>query len=383
MSMNIQPGYSMLDEHFGYVTDGVRLRRFGAAIAKAVRPGDVVLDLGCGSGILGLLSFRAGASRVIAIDSTAMIEVAREVFRRSGFANSCELRRGSSFHVQTSELVDVVVCDHVGCFGFDYGILELLRDARERFLKPQGIVLPSRVKLMLGAVQSDVARARIDRWRSEKVPQELDWLATNSVNTKQVVKLTPENILGEPCELETINLTSESREFFSCTAQLTVRRSGILHGLAGWFECELIEGVWMTNSPLSEEAIDRPQAFLPIGEPTSVQSGERIEVTVMARPADNVIAWIVDFPLSGKQFRHSTWAGTVLSQDDMLRFSPHRKPHLSRIGRARGIVLSYCDGRRSAAEIEELVLQEHRDLLPSQLEISRFVGEVLTQDTDQ
>ena len=39
-----------------------------------------------------------------------------------------------------------------------------------------------------------------------------------------------------------------------------------LDGLAGWFECELAEGVWMTNSPLADNPIRRPQAFLPIGE---------------------------------------------------------------------------------------------------------------------
>lgn len=333
-------------------------------------------------GFLGLLSLRVGASRVVAINSTAMIEVAREVYRRAGFAGRSELRHGSSFRVQTSEPVDIVVCDHVGFFGFDYGIIELLRDARERFLKPQGIVLPSRIKLVLGAAQSDLARARVDGWRSEKVPEECHWLFANSVNTKHAVKLSRENILGGPCELETINLLSESREFFSWTAELTVQRAGVIHGLSGWFECELVEGVWMTNSPLSKEAIDRPQAFLPIGEPTSVQEGECIAVTVMARPKDNVIAWSVEFPASGQQFSHSTWLGTVLGQDDMLRAGPDWKPQVSRTGSGRSIVLSYCDGRRSAAEIEELVLREHSDLFPSRLEISRFVCEVLARDTD-
>jgi len=372
----------MLDEHFGYISDDIRLRHLATAIAKAVRSGDVVVDLGCGSGVLGLLSLQAGASRVIAIDSTAMIEVARETFRRAGFANRCELCRGWSFRVQTSERADVVVCDHLGCFGFDYGIIELLQDARERFLKPRGIVVPSRVKLMLGAVESDVARAKVDGWRSEKVPQAYHWLVANSVNSKHVVKLSPQNILGGPCELATIYLATESREFFQWTAELTVRRSGVLHGLAGWFECELIEGVWMTNSPLYEEAIDRPQAFLPIGKPTAVRVGERVEVTVMARPTDNVIAWSVEFPLSGQKFRHTTWLAAALGRDDLLRTRPDRKPQLNRTGRARGIVLSYCDGRRRAAEIEELVLREHSDLFPSRSEISRFVGEVLARDTD-
>ena len=67
----------MLDEHLGYVADRIRLERFEAAVAAAVRPGDRVADLGCGSGVLGLLCLQAGAGRVIGIDSTAMLEVAR------------------------------------------------------------------------------------------------------------------------------------------------------------------------------------------------------------------------------------------------------------------------------------------------------------------
>ena len=36
------------------------------------------------------------------------------------------------------------------------------------------------------------------------------------------------------------------------TGPMTIERDGVMHGLGGWFECELAEGVWMTNSPLSE-----------------------------------------------------------------------------------------------------------------------------------
>ena len=70
---------SVIDEHRTYLSDHARLAAYTAAIYEAVRPGDVVLDLGCGTGILGLLACRAGAARVYAIDSTGMIEVARRL----------------------------------------------------------------------------------------------------------------------------------------------------------------------------------------------------------------------------------------------------------------------------------------------------------------
>lgn len=55
----------------------------------------------------------------------------------------------------------------------------------------------------------------------------------------------------------------------------------------------------MTNSPLAEGRINRPQAFLPIDEAVEVKAGERVKATVMARPAEHLIAGVVEFPTSG------------------------------------------------------------------------------------
>jgi hypothetical protein len=38
----------MLEEHLGYVADRIRLEPFQAAIAKVIKAGDRVADLGCG-----------------------------------------------------------------------------------------------------------------------------------------------------------------------------------------------------------------------------------------------------------------------------------------------------------------------------------------------
>ena len=70
---------------------------------------------------------------VFGIDATAMLEVARETFARAGLAERSRFIRGRSLRVELPEEVDLVICDHVGYFGFDYGIVETLQDARRRF----------------------------------------------------------------------------------------------------------------------------------------------------------------------------------------------------------------------------------------------------------
>ncbi len=372
----------MLEEHLGYVSDAVRLARYQAAIAKAVAKGSSVADLGSGSGVLGLLCLQAGAGRLFSVDDSDMLEVARESMTRSGYANCSSFIRGKSSQIELPEPVDVVICDHVGYFGFDYGVIEFFADARKRFLKQGGTLIPSRIRLNVAAVGAQRCDELANGWCAEGIPNEFHWLRKHAVNTKHAVNLERGDVLAAPAALGDINLYADNPEFFSWTGEICIERDGLMHGLAGWFECELAEGVWMTNSPLAEEPIRRPQAFLPIDEAVKVQAGDTVRATVMARPADHLIAWVVEFPASGRRFAHSTWQGQILTPEQLMQRNPEHVPQLGCKGQATATVLSYCDGTRTVAEIEHAVLRDHPDLLPSAGEISGFVAKILGRDAE-
>ena len=372
----------ILDEHFSYVADAIRLRQFRSAVAQVVQPGDRVADVGCGSAVLGLLCLQAGAGHVDAIDSTAAIEIARQSLTQAGWGDKASFFHGQSFQVELSEPVNVVICDHVGYLGFDYGLIETLADARRRFLKPGGRLIPGSLRLKLGAVESEKCHQLAEGWRAHGIPGEFHWLRQHGINTKHAVNLQADEVLAGPAELGCIDLQAENPDFFSWTVELTMARDGVLHGLAGWFECELAENVWMTNSPLSAEAIKRSQAFLPIDGPLSVKAGDIVSATVMARPADRLIAWEVRHPASGSKFNHSTWLGDLLMQEQLGKTRPGHVPQLSRVARAKALVMGYCDGHRTVAQIRETVLHDHPDLFPSPSEITRFVDAVLGGNTE-
>ena len=371
----------VLKEHLGYLSHRHRLDLYRAAVKKVIRPGDRVVDAGCGTGVLGLLCLQAGAAHVYAIDSTAAIEVAREALTRAGWASKAAFICGSSFQVELPERVDMVICDHVGYFGFDYGLIGLLADARKRFLKPGGTLMPRRLTLHVGAVESQKCQQLAEAWQSLGIPPEFHWVRQHSVNSKHAVDLQRDELMTDPAELCCIDLQVDQPDFFSWSARLTVQRDGVLHGLAGWFECELAEGIWMTNSPFSNASIDRFQAFFPIDEALPVKCGEVLDVTVMARPADNIIAWGVVHPASGRRFSHSTWQGDLLERERLARSRPEHVPQVGRIAHARSLVLGYCDGHRSVAQMQEAVLRDHPALFPSTEEITRFVTTVLSRDT--
>jgi hypothetical protein len=310
-----------------------------------------------------------------------MLDIARESLTRAGQSDHATFIRGKSSQLELPERVDMVICDHVGYFGFDYGVVEFLGDAKQRLLKPGGTLVPSSIRLHVAAVGSQKCSELAHGWQAGNILPEFHWLRRYSTNTKHAVNLERGDVLGPPVALGDIDLHADNPEFFSWNAELRIERDGVMHGIAGWFECELAEAVWMTNSPLAEKPIHRPQAFLPIGEAVTVKSEDVVKATIMARPAEHLIAWTVEFPATGQRFSHSTWQGMLLSPEVLVRSKPNHVPHLSHEGQARITVLGYCDGKRSVQEIEQAVLRDHPSLFPSSGEISRFVAQVLGRDT--
>src|SRR5215467_2076803 len=101
----------VVDEHRQYLCDRARLGVFERAIAATVRPGDVVIDLGAGTGIFGLLACRAGAARVYAIEPGGMIELARALAAANGVGDRITFVRAHSSEAQLPEQADVLVGD--------------------------------------------------------------------------------------------------------------------------------------------------------------------------------------------------------------------------------------------------------------------------------
>ncbi len=367
-----------LEEHHSYLCDPVRREKFERAVAGLIAGGDTVADIGCGFGVLGLMCLKAGASHVWGIDRTEAIEIARETMSRNGFADRYTCLHQTSFQAELPHPVDVVICDHVGYFGFDYDIVKTMDDAR-RFLKPGGKVLPARIVLQVAAAQSPGCRKVADAWVTEPILPEYAWLREYGVNTRHPYNFTAEEIASAPVDLGTIDLRSDSPELFSFAANLKADRTCELDGLAGWFACELANDIWMTNSPVEPDRINRTQVFLPFAAPLPVMEGDEVEVRVSIRHETLQISWSARVVRTGRQMRQSTWASTILDPLDRLP-ADDRQRHLTPSGKALLSLLAHIDGQTSDSDIEAAMLSQHPDLFPSREQISRFVRAELNRN---
>lgn len=377
----------ILDEHRQYLADSTRLSAFQSAIASVVRPGHVVLDLASGTGIMGLLACRAGASKVYSIEKGGIVALARDVARANGHGDCVVFIKAYSPQADLPERVDVVVADQLGGFGFDAGVIEFYADARQRFLKPEGVAIPLRLDLTLAPVEAPELFDQVEFWNTS--PAGFDFRATRVIaaNASYHVDLPARSVCGDAVVISVVDLNHATIAPFHGEATAIIRRSGTLHGLGGWFTAELAAGVFMTNSPLAPERIHRHQIYFPIDCPVQVVEGDSVEIRMMVRPTDSVVNWNVDVMdgCSGAKkasFRHSTWKAKLLPAEDLARTQPGFKPKLMPRGEARRTVVNLCDGVRTLTQIEDEVSRLHSDLFRTREEAVGFVAEVVAQYTE-
>lgn len=378
----------ILDEHQRYLADLPRVAAFRQAIAEVVKPGDTVLDLGAGTGILGLLACQAGAGRVYAVDDGGMVQAAREVCRANGFEDRIIHIKAHSTRMELPEPVDVIVADQIGGFGLEAGLLEYFSDARDRFLKPHGRAIPGRLELYLAPVEQEAMWNRVAFWTHWPAGFDFQPVGSHAVNTVHPAKYQESDLLSEPAVIASLDVLQAPAVIAGRPASFTARRAGRLHGLGGWFSALLSPKVALTNSPLAKDAIDRHGVFFPLREPVSITKGDRLDVRMSLRPADGILTWKVEVygADAGQRVRkatesHSTFEGLLLAGEDLRKTQPTFVPRLSPWGEARLSVLSLCNGERPMAEVEEEVYRRHPKLFRSPDDAARFVREVITPST--
>jgi precorrin-6B methylase 2 len=160
-------------EHARMLHDDRRTKDYISALTKAVQPGDVVLDVGTGSGVLAIAAARAGARHVYAVEASDIADVAEQVFAGNGLRDRVTLIRGWSRKIELPERADVLVAEVIGNEPCEEEILETTLDARRRLLKPRARLIPHTLELMARPLLIPEAEARqravgpgaIKRWR--------------------------------------------------------------------------------------------------------------------------------------------------------------------------------------------------------------------------
>ena len=99
------------------------------------------------------------------------------------------------------------VADQIGPFGFEAGLLEYFSDARERFLKPNGVMIPSRLELYVAPVECPELSDQVEFWNDSPAGFDFRPVRSLAVNTGYPAKFGPDHLLGGPALLGSLDLS--------------------------------------------------------------------------------------------------------------------------------------------------------------------------------
>ena len=282
--------------------DKTRTGGFLRAIKARVKPSDVVLDIGTGTGILAIAAAKAGAKHVYAIELSGMADVAEAMIAVNGLADRITLLRGESQNIELPQKADVLVTEIIGDAPFGERVLETVSDARRRLLKPDAVMIPEGITV--GLVPLRLPEELIDtyifspknvgKWTAD---YGIDFAgaqaASAAVCGSAVKSLTTHRLrpaeyarcqaLGDPAELLHIDFATFQEVTVRCSTEITIKQSGWLHGVAMYFDLEIGGGERLSTAPqgtkplaMSEDNAWKIVTWLRL-QPLEVRAGDRLQ----------------------------------------------------------------------------------------------------------
>ena len=268
----------VFDFHHSMLVDEVRTSSFLRAIMETVRSGDVVVDIGSGTGVLSLFAAMAGASHVYSIEREPVIEVARETAALNGLSERITFITGSSSEVEIRERADVLITETIGNVGFDEGIVPWIADAKRRFLKPDAHIVPGRVDAIATLVSVPRDFEAMERWTHPLQTLDFSPLMRIVRNSLLWTDLSPAAIVTQPTVVFGTDFAPEPRSL-SGSMYVEAIKDAPVHGIGLWFRSDLTSNVTITNAP-PNAVPSWEQGFLPLDDTIQVAAGDQVRIDI-------------------------------------------------------------------------------------------------------
>ncbi|XP_019432103.1 PREDICTED: protein arginine N-methyltransferase PRMT10-like [Lupinus angustifolius] len=315
--------YSFLYHQKEMLSDRVRMDAYFNAIFENKRHfiGKTVLDVGTGSGILAIWSAQAGARKVYAVEATKMSEHARALVKANNLQDVVEVIEGSIEDISLPEKVDVIISEWMGYFLLRESMFDSVICARDRWLKPTGVMYPSHARMWMAPIRTGIIdhkvadyQSAMDDWHGfvdeTKTCYGVDMSTLTNPFSEEQRKyylqtslwnnLHPHQVIGTAAiikDIDCLTATVPEIEKVRSNFSLSITTDNMkLCGFGGWFDVHFRgrsedpaeQEIELTTAP----SVDYPthwgqQVFL-LHPPTHVGEGDDLSISfVMSRSKEN------------------------------------------------------------------------------------------------
>ena len=256
-------GFGSSRVHIAMLNDDVRTNLYIQAIKQTIQPGDTVIDLGTGAGLLAMAAAKAGAKHVYAIEANgAIAKIAQLNFERNHLADRITLCREWSTEVSLPEKADVLVSETMGNNLFNERITWFINDAKKRLLNPKAKIIPEELELWGIPVtlpnsyveKMIVTNSLVSCWKKQygfdfsglselKLPRENRFVLRESSDCQNLERIS------EPVCLAKVELKNNYGESMQSKINCIAEDAGLVNGVLNYFRAKLSSGIWLSTHP--------------------------------------------------------------------------------------------------------------------------------------
>jgi protein arginine N-methyltransferase 1 len=232
--------------HFGIheemLKDEVRTKAYRNAIMnnRHLFRDKVVLDVGCGTGILSFFAAKAGAKKVYGVDYSDIVYQAQQIAKDNQLDNVVTLIKGKIEEVELPEKVDIIVSEWMGYCLLYEAMLSSVIIARDKWLKPDGIILPDKATLNLTAIEdAEYKEDKINFW-DNVYGFNMSCIKKLAIQEPLVDVVEEKQVMSSYYRLMTIDIHTVKQEdlTFKIPFRLSATRDDYCHALVVSFDIE-------------------------------------------------------------------------------------------------------------------------------------------------
>merc|ERR1711953_190131 len=201
----------------------------------------IVLDVGCGTGILSMFAAKAGAKAVYGVDMSGIVEQAREIVKRNGFEDKVHLIRGKIEEIVLPvPKVDIIISEWMGYCLFYESMLDSVLFARDKWLADDGLMFPDRATLYITAIEDRQYKDDKINWWDDVYGFDMSCIKKVALQEPLVDVVDRNQVCANSCLLKEIDIRTCTKEDipFDSPFTLQIKRNDYAQALVTFFNIE-------------------------------------------------------------------------------------------------------------------------------------------------
>merc|ERR1712141_477110 len=244
----------------------------------------VVLDVGCGTGILCMFAKKAGAKHVYGIDMSSIIDHAKTIVKDNGMENDITLIKGKVEEVELPvEKVDIIISEWMGYCLLYESMLDTVLYARDKWLTPEGHMFPDKASLFMTAIEDHEYKESKIYWWDSVYGFDMSAIRDVALSEPLVDVVDAKQVVTDSCMMKEIDLKTVKVEDLNFNVPFTIqsRRNDYIHAFVVFFTVELSACHKRTGFSSGPEAryTHWKQTVFYLNDPITIRNGEEIQGT--------------------------------------------------------------------------------------------------------